>query len=335
MIEHVVELLNQKGYRLFDKQTSGVYVREADDKVYAVMLSVYQSNISISQYEQLRSRTEFKVANLFGKKVQTLYIFFTKNGMFEQELLDLANGLSGAWFLAMDTRRIYIFENQPSQFDNLHDYLEKGLADKLSAESFQFTPVNTVIVAANILYFVLIIVWYGGYGVIYDKDAMLLVGALSYNTFFQGAWYQIVTSLFLHFGIGHLFNNMVLLIYAGCELERRIGKLSFLFLYFVSGIGGNVLSLLYYHAMGEDMIISAGASGAIFGVLGALALYLIQSKTETTNLTARRLVILAGLTIYSGITSTGVDNAAHIGGLICGLTGEFLLSKILQYGKLE
>lgn len=319
---------------MFDEQNKGVYIRETDSQMYVVILSLYHNGVSVKSCDTLRSRIEFKVTTRYQKKTSTLYLFLTKNGLFEKNLLELANNLLGVWFLAMDTGRIYVFETQPEQFDDLFNYLQTGITRSKTEKTFCFTPVNMIIVALNILYFILIIVLNGGYWAIYDSDIMLSAGALSYDTFISGAWYQIFSSLFIHFGLTHLINNMVLLTYVGSELEQRIGKISFLVIYFVSGLIGNFVSLIYYNAVGE-ITISAGASGAIFGVIGALAVNLFINHTETPNLTTKRLLVLAGIIVYYGMTTMGVDNAAHIGGLICGIIGEFLLSKISRYVKLK
>ena len=127
---------------------------------------------------------------------------------------------------------------------------------------------------------------------------------------------------------------MLLLVYAGCQLEKIIGKIPYFILYIASGICGNVVSLWYYHSIGE-YAVSAGASGAIFGVIGALLVVLFINRTKTAETTPKRLLFLAFITIYYGMTTIGVDNAAHIGGFICGIIGGFLLSKVSQYGKLE
>ena len=79
-------------------------------------------------------------------------------------------------------------------------------------------------------------------------------------------YYRLFTSLFLHFGISHLLNNMVLLWALGSIFEKEAGKIRFLFCYFISGIGGNLLSL-YWNTMHDRQIVSAGASGAIFGLM--------------------------------------------------------------------
>ena len=87
--------------------------------------------------------------------------------------------------------------------------------------------------------------------------------------------------------------------------------------------------------MGEEYIVSAGASGAVFGVIGALFVVLLVNRTKAESMTPKRLLFMIIITIYYGMTTVGINNAAHIGGLLTGIFGGFLLSKISQYGKLK
>ncbi|MCM1158448.1 MAG: rhomboid family intramembrane serine protease [Bacteroidales bacterium] len=338
MLRQIVTLLYQKGYAPLEEAEGGVLVRDTDQTVYVVLLSRFREDVRIIQYQNADIRIEFKVAAKYRKPVRILHLLAVENGIFEDEVLAFVERLSNVWLVAEDTGRIYVFENQPQQFDDLYKYLDEGVQrpgkSYQRAGLFVLTPVNVIIVIVNIICFLLVILINGGYYAVYDMEIMLKMGALSYDTFMQGAWYQIVTSIFLHFGLSHLLNNMLLLFYAGCELERRIGSFPYFVLYFLSGICGNIVSLVYYHDIGEKAV-SAGASGAIFGIIGALMVVLVGKDTKTENLTPVRLFFLAVLTIHYGITTTGVDNAAHIGGLLSGIIGGFLLSKISQYGKLE
>ena len=335
MLERIVELLYQKGYRPLDSKDGGVLIRETDEIVYILALSTFRPELDAALYENAASRIIFNVATRYQKKVELLNLVATESGMFQEDAMQFVEKLHNVWFIAKDTGRIYIFENQPSQFDDLYEYLDNGIRDwKPEKNGFALTPVNMAIVALNVLCFILVIVLNGGYAATLDSDTMLRMGALSYDTFTSGKWYQIITSMFLHFGITHLFNNMILLIYAGCQLEQMVGKIRYLLLYMGSGIVGNAASLWYYHSISE-YAVSAGASGAIFGVIGALLVILAWNRTNNAETTPRRLFFLAFITIYYGMTTIGVDNAAHIGGLISGIFGGFLLSKVAQYGKLK
>lgn len=144
----------------------------------------------------------------------------------------------------------------------------------------------------------------------------------------QHEFYRIFTSMFLHFGITHLLNNMVLLGALGWNLELEIGKMRFLIIYLVSGIGGNLLSL-YFGISAETYAVSAGASGAIFGLMGALLYVVIANRGRLGRLSGRGMLFMVILSLYFGFTSSGVDNWAHIGGLITG----FVMAVILYRRK--
>lgn len=334
MLERIIELLYKKGYRPFNENDGGVLIRETENIIYVVTLSMFREDMSAQVYENAADRIRFQVATKYKKPISLLNLVATEDGMFDDAAMQFVEELSNVWLVARDTGRIYIFENQPREFDELFSYFEKGLADNRKESTFYLTPVNMAIVAMNIIYFLAVIVMNGGYDAVYDSDIMLRMGALSYETFMAGKWYELVTSLFLHFGFSHLFNNMILLVYAGCQLERIIGKIPYFVLYLSSGLVGNIASLWYYHFIGE-YAVSAGASGAIFGVIGALLIVLFMNRSKTSETTPKRLFFLAFFTIYYGMTTIGVDNAAHIGGFICGIIGGFLLSKVSQYGKLK
>jgi rhomboid protease GluP len=335
-MNYVIGLLLQKGYRFLKEERKDILFRETADKVYVLLVSGCSGEIDTEQYSRVKEQAVFLAVTRFGKDVEVLCLILTPDGMFEDEVIGFVEKFSGVWLLTLDTGRLYVFENQPARFDDLEEYLEQGMKKrrKDTSDVFSVTPVNMVLVACNIVYFIIIIVLNHSVSAVYDTDCMLRMGALSYELVATGQWYRIITSIFMHFGFSHLFNNMVLLTYMGCELEKRIGHISYLILYFITGISGNLVSLWYYHHIG-DSAVCAGASGAIFGVIGALFAVLLCKRTETQNLSARRIAFMVIFTIGYGFTTLGVDNAAHIGGLFTGVIGGFLLSKISQYGKLE
>ena len=173
---------------------------------------------------------------------------------------------------------------------------------------------NTLMVAVNIAVFIVMEFM----GDTEDVQFMLEHGA-SFPILirYYGESYRLFTSMFLHFGLSHLLNNMLVLFLLGDNLERAVGKWKYLVIYLFSGIGGNLLSLWWELRTG-DYAVSAGASGAIFGVVGALFYVVAVNKGRLEDMTTRRLGILIVMTLYLGFTSTGVDNFAHIGGLLTG-----------------
>ena len=185
-------------------------------------------------------------------------------------------------------------------------------------------PCTVVLIAVNTAVFLALSV----IGMTEDAGFMLQHGAMyAPDILYNGKYYELFTSMFLHFGFSHLMNNMVMLLVIGYSLEPEIGKIRFLFIYLGSGLMGNLVSAWFDVSQGS-YAVSAGASGAIFGIVGALLYVAIRNHGRVGEISTRGLVLMAGLSLYYGFTAQGVDNAAHIGGLISG----FLLA-VLTYWK--
>ena len=137
-------------------------------------------------------------------------------------------------------------------------------------------------------------------------------------------YWRFFTAMFLHFGSEHLLNNMVVLGASGVILEEALGHVKFTVLYVLAGIGGSILSCMEM-LTANDYAVSAGASGAIFGVIGGLLWVVICHKGHYETLSGKGLLVMIALSLYYGISTGGVDNWGHIGGLIMG----FLLCMIL------
>ena len=132
-----------------------------------------------------------------------------------------------------------------------------------------------------------------------------------------GEYYRLFTCMFLHFGIEHLLNNMLVLFVLGSRLEQVIGKIKFLLIYLIGGVLGNVISLLI-ELRTQDFAVSAGASGAVFAVMGAMIYIVIRNKGWLGDLSMRQILVMAAFSLYFGFASTGVDNTAHVGGMVSG-----------------
>lgn len=147
-----------------------------------------------------------------------------------------------------------------------------------------------------------------------DNYTLLLFGANLDVLTKGGDYYRLVTSMFLHIGIWHLFVNMYSLYVLGKEVENTLGRRKYLIIYLLSGIAGSILSLAFNHN-----IICAGASGAIFGIMGAILYfgYYYRAYLGSTIINSILPVIILNLII--GFLDTGIDNAAHIGGLVGGI----------------
>jgi rhomboid protease GluP len=146
----------------------------------------------------------------------------------------------------------------------------------------------------------------------------------------HGEWWRLITALFVHFGIVHLLFNVWALAAFGALSERLLGITSFVFVYFVSGVAANLASITL-----RPNIDTAGASGAIFGILGALlAVYWRNKRTlpfTVVRSEGTAVIIFASFALLGGFLYKGVDNAAHLGGLISGLLLGLTFSNAKRY----
>lgn len=125
-----------------------------------------------------------------------------------------------------------------------------------------------------------------------DVDFMYKWGAMdNYNLFGDGNWYRMFTSMFLHFGINHLLNNMVVLLVLGYQIEEKYGRFKFLLTYLWCGLVGNFVSGMINMVM-ENYAVSAGASGAVFGMFGVLLVMVFKSRKLFGRMSAIQLIIL-------------------------------------------
>lgn len=127
-------------------------------------------------------------------------------------------------------------------------------------------------------------------------------------------YYRIITSMFLHYSLIHFTFNMYALYIIGSQLESFLGKYKYLFVYMISGISGSLLSMAFL----QDSA-SLGASGAIFGLLGSLVYFGYHYRVYLGTVIKSQIIPLILINLLIGFTIPGIDNSAHIGGLIGGV----------------
>lgn len=130
----------------------------------------------------------------------------------------------------------------------------------------------------------------------------------------HGEFYRLITGAFLHANVLHLFFNCYALYVIGSQLESFLGKYKYIVVYFFSALTASLLSVAF-HQRG----VSIGASGAIFGLMGSLVYFGYHYRVYLGNIIKSQIIPLIMLNLLIGFLSSGIDNAAHIGGLIGGL----------------
>ncbi|WP_408069778.1 rhomboid family intramembrane serine protease [Butyrivibrio sp. JL13D10] len=181
--------------------------------------------------------------------------------------------------------------------------------------------INSAIIIMNIVIFIYSMIAGESFINMFDHRSELII--------LGSEMYRLITSMFLHADLEHLFSNMLILFFVGANVEHDVGHIAYLFLYFLSGIIGNLSSMVYDYVSG-DYIPSIGASGAVFGIIGAVAVIVLFGRNRIrkgSNLIFR-LGLMIALSIYSGFTAGNIDNAAHIGGLLGGIVITLLITVI-------
>lgn len=185
--------------------------------------------------------------------------------------------------------------------------------------------VSWTLVALNIGVWVALVWASGGKLLNLPTDTLFIWGGnVAHEMLHQGAWWRLVASTFLHSGLAHIAMNMLALSILGPLAERLFGPRPFLVLYLVAGIAGSALSVCY----AAQTMVSVGASGAIFGVAGALATTLFRHRRLLPPLSSQNKGGVLLYLLYSlaqGLGQSGVDNAAHVGGVVAGCLMAMLL----------
>ena len=160
-----------------------------------------------------------------------------------------------------------------------------------------------------------------------DASYMLKCGAAYTPYILDGEYWRLITAMFLHFGFRHLLYNMISLLFLGDILETVVGPVRYVLIYLIGGIAGNVVSMLWTMNRTE-IVVSAGASGGIMAVTGAIACIAVRNRRILGENSTKRLMLMVVLMIMQGVIEKGVDNAAHLGGLAAGALLAVLLWRV-------
>ena len=186
----------------------------------------------------------------------------------------------------------------------------KLFAKVFSPKKIIFTKL--IILACVVMYIILGI--NNGNFLTFSATSLAIFGGNNLLLVQNGEVWRILTSAFLHVGLIHLVVNMYSLAIIGTQVETFIGKWKFLFIYFISAIGGNLLSLVFSQAN----VVSVGASGALFVLMGALLYFGYHYRLYLSEAIRNQIIPIILINLLIGFIVPGIDNVAHIGGLIGG-----------------
>lgn len=197
--------------------------------------------------------------------------------------------------------------------------------DDLLGQRLARAFVTGLLVGINVLVFLAMVAGNAGFWHS-PSDVQLAWGANFGPATQDGEWWRLGSAMFIHFGVLHLALNMWALWDGGKLVERMYGHVRFAVIYFASGLVGNLLSLVVQ----GNQAVSGGASGAIFGVYGALLVFLWRERRNLHIEEFRWLfwgaLAFSAISIALGFVIPGIDNSAHIGGFVAGILGGMILA---------
>lgn len=147
-----------------------------------------------------------------------------------------------------------------------------------------------------------------------DGWTLLQLGGNYGPLVFEGQVWRLLTCAFLHGGLIHIVFNMYALYVIGPQLEVLFGRVKYIVIYLLSAIGGSSLSLVF-----SPNTLSIGASGAIFGLFGAMVMYVLKYRDRIPKRVLNNLFFVIILNLFIGFNLQGIDNFGHIGGLVTGV----------------
>ena len=220
---------------------------------------------------------------------------------------------------SLKERKIIYCSNGSKAFIPIIDYIVN--IDSKRRISFKEYKVTYTIIILNILLYLIEVIKSRN---LIDIDIYTLIqmGAKVNVLINSGEIYRLLTSAFLHGGIIHIFFNMSALNIIGREVEAVYGSKRYIAIYVISALGGSVVSYLF-----KPNSISVGASGAIFGLLGAMLIFGLKERDKIGKQYMKNILETIGLNVIIGITIPNIDNFAHLCGLILGTITSFILFK--------
>ena len=311
-MEMFIDKLKNSGYEPVQSGTTGVYTfrHRAGNHIIGVMQCTDEDVIAGYKLESLRGN----LSVVYGT-ANVLFVIFTDDPYRINQFIEAD---SGHWIYNYTEGRLVIYENQPGTFFGAEKLFEPERVR--TRQNYVFT-VNNFIILVNVVVFAVMALKGNTQNTIY----LYRCGGITPESLFEDHQvYRLFTSMFMHSGISHLVNNMIVLYFIGGTLEKYIGRVRYLIIYLLSGLLGGLISQIYYMAMAEN-VICVGASGAIFGAVGAMLTVVVVNHGRVENFTFPRLIIYVVLSIYLGFMSQGVSLSAHLGGLATGFFTALLL----------
>ncbi len=261
--------------------------------------------------------------NVHADKVVVLNLHLVEDGTmpeFKNETPDLeARVIDVHWVIRVDLRELFIPKKQLKGIMKLDRELVR-LLNKESQDYYHLhrrvdQPTATYLLMGINVVFWLFLEWAGGST---DLDVLVRYGAVQRSLVVgQGEYWRLMTSMFIHIGIGHLALNTFSLYIFGTRIEMYMKRWQYVAMYITSGVAGSVMSVIGNGWIGRNPV-SAGASGAIYGILGSVMVFSKLTRRSLDGVNAHMIWIIFMVGIVYAAWNPEIGGFAHVGGFLAG-----------------
>lgn len=295
------------------EKISGIYIRMENPVLY--ILGVFDEQNQLKTGEILTSYTkqmaqemeELRCTHLISLRILLAEAEAVADApLFAEEQIHAVN-----WRYSLEEKKVFAAKGEPNRIFGIEKLLlaaSKGELAQVPPMPAKNSKTPWVCIGISMLCILLLMeTTLSGNGA-----STIRAFGISREGILSGQYYRFFTSMFLHSGVVHLVSNGVFLYYFGVKAEQLFGRGRFLGLYFISGFFSGMFSIVFHD------VLAIGASGAIYGVLGAMLMLTKKYGPRYTGMNYATMLLLAVTSVGFGFLDMGVDNFAHIGGFIGG-----------------
>ena len=331
------QLENNKYRKLHsDIAEYSVYIKQEASAYLYLHLVDYTNDLHIShdEYCEIKKQLAEQTRKNLNKDGHVMTVILYDN-------VDKAKMLAGddyfCWLVDKSTLQIDADDSRVEDFYGLRAELEGYLQEcgrilksndlkeiekaLVTEEKKPYNPPKRKPAPASILFVALNLIVFATYLII--GEPFIESGQMGVSYIKDGEYYRLLTAMFMHASVDHIMSNMIILYFLGEMMEHVVGTPKVAIIYMTSGILGNVVSYCYELASAKEYV-AIGASGAVYGLMGA-ALVLVIYKYDGFKIPISRMVFILAFCIYSSFAEPNIDYAAHIGGLLVGFVMALIL----------
>lgn len=336
-----------------DDNSKYIGLLKQEGSVWYAIIVFNMDIINISEFEiinkahtkffrQLKEKLNFRnviITNLMLSKEETIEIkdfIYSLESFIEQGVNNIY------WNMKLVDGEVILNKNQPTQILNLRQLLEESYLntkpklsyynfgktyqhlDELAYEESSYKKVEKIPYVTYIIIFINLLIisimeLNGGSDNIYNliKFGAIEPGYIIYNK----EYYRLLTSMFIHVGVTHFAYNTLALYIFGTRAEKYYGRLNFIIIYILGGLTGSIFSLIFTRGL------SAGASGAIFSTIGAVAVITKYAGRDIEGINYYTMIMYILISLGLSSFMTNIDNFGHLGGLIGGVIISYIICK--------